>query len=246
MSKKLILTIVLLFSWSCELPDAQKSMRADVHPFHDKIAGVLQSGWDIGQSEKVIQVVRREPVLLYASIALPISAETRKEVIELSKESVKYQITVEIGEQVSEEKFHELQSVNDQTEWELRLMENRMSDFAGKGEFFPETPKDIALYGEYQQALQNLPYHRLPDLYDSQNSYYVTTTRPSATVFYHSREEHESKAVLENIYSFAEAYWSKIKPFQYSDDIRVHNAFTNNRDYDKYLHKKNRNLPTQQ
>lgn len=216
------------------------------HPLHDKIAGVLQSGWDVAQSGQVIHVVRLEPVSMYPSNALPLSADTRREIVDESKESIKYEVTIEIGERVTEEKFRELQAVNDQTEKELRNFEYAMRGFAGKGDFSPKTPKDEALYREYQQALQNLPYHRLPDLYDSQNSYYVMTSRPYWTAFYYPREERESMAVLENIYSFAETYPGKIEPFLTHHDTSVFDTFTNQRDYDSYRHNRNRNLPGKQ
>jgi hypothetical protein len=123
----------------------------------------------------------------------------------------------------------------------------------GKGDYSPKTSKDKALYEEYQKRLKDLPYHRLPDLYDEKYSVYVTTTRRPWSAFYSKREELECRAVLENIYSFAKVYegekYSFAEPYKGEwppgatyDKVAVFEAFDSGRSYDQYLHKKELNL----
>lgn len=214
--------------------------------WRDRVAGILQPGWEIVQTGDSIVVTRKKSVTYYNPIALPASSELRTEMIERSRVEQQYQITLDIADRLSDEKYEELNAVNARTEKELEAHEERMRDFSSKGDYLPETAKEKALYREYQSALENLPYHRLPDLYDEKHSIYVKTTRHSWSAFYFSREELECRAVLENIYSFADVYAGKQNvawPLGggYAR-VAASEAFDSRRIHDRYMQKKEMNL----
>lgn len=228
------------------MPSAQDELKepAAVNPTVAKIKGVLQEGWDVSQSENKIFITRRSPVSFYTAVSLPSFEDLRNEMIEERKREYEYKITLELGERLSIEKYREFETLNSKTESELGELKDRMSNFKSKDDYTPKTPKDEALYNEYKQALRNLPYKRLPDLYDNQNSIYIKTSRYYRSAFYYPREESECRAVLENIYSFAESYKRKNNLDGYSSvsENRVSTTFKGGREYDKYLHNKEMNL----
>ena len=194
-------------------------------------------------------ITRKEPVTYYNPIALPAPGKLRAQMIERSRHQEKYQITLDIVEKLSDAKYEELRAINLETEKELKEREDQMRGFAGKGDYMPGTPKETALYQEYQTALLNLPFHRLPDLYDERHSIYVKTTRHPWSAFYFAREELECRAVLENIYAFADPYEGKRNipwpPGAEFARVAAFEAFESRRAFDRYLHKKALNLKTQ-
>jgi hypothetical protein len=235
----------------CAAPVAQDRKKNDVASlsWRERVAGILQPGWEVTQTEGSIVITRKEPVTYYNPIALPPPGKQREEMIERSRHQEKYQITLDIVEKLSNAKYEELKAVNLKTEKELEAKEDQMRSFAGKGDFMPNTPKEKALYQEYQNALLHLPFHRLPDMYDEQHSIYVKTTRYPWSAFYFSREELECRAVLENIYSFADVYEGKRSiawpPGAVFARVAAFEAFETRRTYDRYLHKKALNLKAQ-
>jgi hypothetical protein len=211
------------------------------------VAGILQPGWEVVQSDGSVVITREEPVTFYNSISLPAAGnELRAEMIEQGKRAEKYQITLGIVDRLPDEKYQELRAANERTEQELQDLESRMGRFASKGSYRPTTPSEQALYQEYQRALVSLSYHQLPDLYDERYSVYVRTSRHPWAAFYSAREELECRAVLENIYSFAEVYEGKKGPPPGSgwfmvreyERVAVLDAFESKRAYDDYLHKR--------
>ena len=231
-------------------PAANDSPQPPSNLFRDKIAGILQDGWDVTQKENIILVTRREPVTLYNNIALPPPGPDLKRVLE-NGERVQYEIKIEIRELVSKAKFREMAAVNEKTDHYLRIKKGAMKSSSSKGEYRPKTEHDTELYSEYQQQLQELPYYRLPDLYDAQNSYYITTPRSRRESFSYAREERECRGVLENIYSFAEAYEDfnqaeEDGSFEYPYDQKVDKVFISDRDYDDYVFARNQDLPKSQ
>jgi hypothetical protein len=185
-------------------------------------------------------------VTYYNSIALPSFDDLRKEMIERSKTKEPYQITLDVSEKLSNEKYEELKAINAQTNKELNAQEDRMRNFASKGTYDPITPADRLLYKQYQDELSTLPYHRLPDLYDDKHSLYVTTSRDAWAAFYSAREEQECRAVIENIYSYAEVYEGEHligwPPGTSYGRVAASECFNTARIYDEYLKKKELNL----
>jgi len=218
------------------------------HPMVARINAILQEGWNVTQEGNIIRITRREPVTLYNNIALPPRGAGLREVMENGRR-VKYEITIKVSEFISRKEFREMADANEKTDRELRITRGAMERFASKGEFRPSTEQDRELYSEYQQELRDLPYHQLPDLYDSQNSYYISTTRTRRDSFSYQREERECRAVLGNIYSFADAYDDLVKAaaeddfFDYPWDRNVDQAFISGRDYDSYVFQRKLNLP---
>lgn len=247
----LFYTAVILLG-GCAAPVAQDKQTTELPSlsWHDRVSGILQSGWEVVQTGNSIVIMRKEPVTYYNPIALPPAGELRTKMIERSRHKERYQITLDIVDKLSAEQYEELKAVNAKTEKELEAKEDRMRSFAGKGDYLPDTPEEKALYQEYQIALANLPYHRLPDLYDETHSIYVKTTRPPWSAFYVAREELECRAVLENIYSFAEVYEGQRSiawpPGAEYARVAAFEAFESRRAYDRHLHKKEMNLKGQQ
>jgi hypothetical protein len=208
------------------------------------VSGILQPGWEVVQAGNSIEITRKEPVTYYNPISLPAFGDLRGEMIERSRYKERYQITLDIVDRLSDEQYEELKAVNAETERELEDQEHQMRGFAGKGDFMPNTPQEKALYQEYQSALAHLPYHRLPDLYEEQHSFYVKTTRPTWGRFYFAREESECRAVIENIYSFADVYEGKrtLAVGGESAAIVPLEAFESRRAHDLHLLKKKINL----
>ncbi|HVG33610.1 MAG TPA: hypothetical protein VM911_11035 [Pyrinomonadaceae bacterium] len=224
-------------------------MEATTLSWRDRVAAILQPGWEVTQTDTSIVITRKEPVTYYNPIALPPPGKLRAEMIERSRHQEKYQITLDIVEKLSDARYEELKAVNLKTEKELEAREDAMRSFAGKGDFMPNTPKEKALYQEYQLALSSLPFHRLPDMFDEKHSIYVKTTRHPWSAFYFSREELECRAILENIYSFADVYEGKRSipwpPGAEYARVAAFEAFDSRRSYDRYLHKKEMNLKAQ-
>ena len=218
--------------------------------WRDRVSGILQPGWESVQTGDSIVVTRKKSVTYYSPIALPLMGELRTQMIEQSRVEEQYQITLDIADRLSDEKYEELRAINARTEKELKAQEELMRGFAGKGDFLPQTPEEKALYREYQSALVNLPYHRLPDLYDEKHSIYVKTSRHPWSAFYFTREELECRAVLENIYSFADVYAGKKSvtwpPGVEYARVAALEAFESRRIHDRYMHKKEMNLTFKQ
>lgn len=244
----LLLCSASLVPVGCAAPVAPDGLTTETNPpsWRDRVAGVLQPGWEAVQVDNSIVITRKEPVTYYNPIALPVSGELRTKMIEESRYTQKYQITLDIIARLSEEKYEDLKLINAKTGKELEAREDRMRSFASKGAYSPEAPGDRVLYEEYQRDLATLPYHRLPDLYDEKHSIYVKTTRHPWSDFYYAREELECRAVLENIYSFAEMYEGKKSidwpPEAVDARVAVSEAFESRRAYDHYLHKRDMNL----
>jgi hypothetical protein len=244
--------VAMILLAGCAAPVAQDKQKTESSSlsWRDRVAAILQPGWEVTQADSSIVITRLGPVTYYNPIALPPPGGQRTEMIERSRHKRKYQITLDIVEKLSDEKYEELKAVNAKTEKEIEAKENGMRKFAGKGDFMPDTPEEQALYKEYQTALANLPYHRLPDLYDEKHSIYVKTTRHPWSAFYFAREELECRAVLENIYSFADAYEGRKSiawpPGAEHARVAAFEAFESRRAYDRYLHKKEMNLKGQQ
>lgn len=184
---------------------------------------------------------------MYGNIAMPPPEYGLKEIMK-DGQRIEYRITIEVAELVSKAKVREMEIVNRETDRKLWLTSDAMREFNSKGDYDPRTDREKELYGKYQQQLRVLPYHRLPDLYDAVNSYFISTTRRRNASFSYPREERECRAVLGNIYSFADAYSDLVKAaeddefFSYPWDRKVDQAFMNGRDYDMYLATRTRNL----
>lgn len=237
----LFYTAVILFA-GCVVSRDRPKVESPSLIWRDRVSGILQPGWEIVQTGNSLVVTRKKSVTYYNPIALPASSELRTEMIERSKDEQQYQITLDIVDRLSDEKYEELKAVNAGTEKELEAQEDMMRDFASKGDYLPQTDKEKALYREYQDTLVNLPYHRLPDLYDEKHSIYVKTTRHPWSAFYFTREELECRAVLENIYSFADVYEGKKSvtwpPEAEYAKLAALEAFDSRRIHDRYMHKK--------
>jgi hypothetical protein len=244
----LLLCSAALVLLGCAAPVAQHGTATETNPpsWRDRVAGVLQPGWEAVQVDNSVVITRKEPVTYYNPIALPASGELRTKMIEQSRYTQEYQITLDIIPRLSEEKYEELKVINAKTGKELQAREDRMRSFASKGDYWPESPGDKVLYDEYKRDLVTLPFNRLPDLYDEKHSIHVKTTRHPWSAFYHVREELECRAVIENIYSFAEVYEGKKSidwpPGASYARVAVSEAFESRRAYDRYLHKRNMNL----
>jgi hypothetical protein len=232
----------------CAANVAQDKGRAELPPasWRDRVVKIIQPGWDVTQADGSIVITRRESVTYYNPIALPPPGKLRTEMIERSRRQEKYEITLDVVEKLSDENYDGLRAINAKTEKELEAKEDRMRRFAGKGDYMPNTPEEKALYKDYQLALSTLPFHRLPDLYDEKHSIYVKTTRRPWSAFYSAREELECRAVLENIYSFADVYEGRKiiawPPGAEYARVAAFEAFESRRAYDRYLHKKEMNL----
>lgn len=243
-------TVILLVGCAAPVAQDQPKVESPSLPWRDRVSNILQPGWEIVQTGDSIVVTRKKPVTYYNPIALPVMRELRTQMIERSRVEEQYQITLDIADRLSDAKYEELKAINARTEKELEAQEDRMRGFAGKGDYLPQTPKEKTLYREYQSALVNLPYHRLPDLFDEKHSIYVKTTRHPWSAFYFAREELECRAVLENIYSFAEVYEGKKSvgwpPGATYARVAAVETFESRRIYDRYMHKKEMNLRLQQ
>jgi hypothetical protein len=240
------MAFTVLVACSTASPENAAKVEPDLEAWRGKIAKILQSGWEVNLANKSLVITRKEPVTYYNPIALPAFGDLRKEMIERSKTKEPYQITLDVSEKLSTAKYEELKAINRETNKELDAQENRMRNFASKGTYDPVTPADQLLYKQYQNALSTLPYHRLPDLYDDKHSLYVTTSRDAWAAFYSAREEQECRAVIENIYSYAEAYEGEHlvgwPPDTKYDRVAASECFNTARVYDLYLKKKELNL----
>src|SRR5215204_2648965 len=240
--------LTLLVACAARVARDEQGAKRPPSSWPGRVAGILQPGWEVLETGNSIVIARKEPVSFYNPIGLPASLnEERPEVVKQAKFTEQYQITLEIVDRLPDERYEELRGVNWKAEEEFQALESRMRGFMGKGDYLPRTPGEVALYEEYKSALVNLPYHRLPDLYDEKHSVYVKTSRHRWGQFYSAREELECRAVLENIYSFAEVYEGK-KPgtrFREYEREAVFEAFESGRAYDSYLHKREENLEGQ-
>ena len=240
------MAFTVLAACSSASPKNAANVDPDLDAWRERVAKILQSGWEVNLVNRSLVITRKEPVTYYNPIALPLFDDLRKEMIERSKTKQPYQITLDVSEKLSNEKYEELKAINAQTNKELSGQENRMRNFASKGTYDPVTPADQLLYKQYQNALSTLPYHRLPDLYDDKHSLYVTTSRNAWAAFYSAREEQECRAVIENIYSYAETYKGEHTigwpPDTGYDRVAASECFNTARVYDQYLKKKELNL----
>lgn len=243
----LFCTVVIMLA-GCAAPVAhdQSKIALPSQSWHDRVSKILQPGWEIVQTGNSIVVTRKKSVTYYNSIALPASEELRTQMIEQSKVEQQYQITLDIADRLSDGQYEKLKAINARTEKELGAQEDLMRDFASKGDYLPETPVEKALFREYQSVLTKLPYHRLPDLYDEKHSIYVKTTRHPWSAFYFTREEMECRAIIENIYSFADVYADRMSvawpPGTEYGRVAAFEAFESRRLYDRFMHKKERHL----
>jgi hypothetical protein len=238
--------LMVLFGCAATPPQTQPTKEPNLRSWRNRVSDVLQPGWEVIQLDRSIMITRKEAVTYYNPIALPPPGELRFQLIERSKRKEIYQITLEVVDRLSNARYEELKAINQNTERQLEAREDRMRSFAGKGDYLPTTSAEHILYKDYQNALANLPYHKLPDLFDEKHSIYVKTTRPPWSAFYSGREEQECRAVLENIYSFAEVYAGEKSvewpPGASLATVAVAETFGCRRPYDRYLHKKEMNL----
>jgi hypothetical protein len=241
------MVLVALVGCRTASPKNSAKVESELETWRNRVAKILQSGWEVNPVNNSLVITRKEPVTYYNSIALPaFDSDLRKQMIERGKRQESYQITIEFVERLSNEKYEELKVINAKTDKELHLMEDRMRKFASKDSYMPNTPDEQLLYQEYKTKLSTLPYQRLPDLYDEKYSIYVTTTRPPWAAFYSGREEQECRAVIENIYSYAEIYeadkLTTWPPGGSYGTMAMFECFDSGRVYDRYLHKKELNL----
>ena len=241
------LALIALVACSTAAPKDSSKSGSDLDAWHKRVEEILQSGWEVKVVNNSLVITRKEPVTYYNPIALPAAdSELRKKMIERGKQKESYQITLELVDRLSDEKYRELKAINVKTDKELTQLEDRMRTFASKGDYMPRNPEEHLLYQEYKKSLSTLPYHRLPDLYDAKHSVYVITTRSPWAAFYSTREELECRAVIENIYSYGEVYegdslvgWPPYTPHA---SVAASECFDSQRVYDRYLHKKVLNL----
>ena len=241
--------LTLLVACAARVPQDKRGAEAPSSSWADRVSGVLQPGWEVVKSGGSVVITRHDPVTFYNPINLPAADELWAEMIEQGKRAERYQITLDVVDRLPDEQYLELRAANERTEKELAALESRMPGFTDRGTYRPGTPADEALYQEYRGALAGLPYHRLPDLYDGRHSVYVKTSRHPRAAFYSAREESECRAVLENIYSFAEVYEGKKGPPPGSgwlmvreyERVAVFDAFESKRAYDDYLRKRELN-----
>jgi len=240
------MAFTVLVACSTASPKNAAKVDPDLEAWRDRVAKILQAGWEVNLVDKSLIITRKEPVTYYNPIALPLFDDLRKEVIERSKTKEPYQITLAVSEKLSTEKYEGLKTINGETNKKLNAQEDRMRNFASKGTYDPVTPADQLLYKQYQNELSTLPYHRLPDLYDDRHSLYVTTSRNAWAAFYSAREEQECRAVIENIYSYGEVYegenptgWPAGTSY---GRVAASECFNSARVYDQYLKKKELNL----
>lgn len=256
-----ILTLFTLFQLNCAvIPLAQNTANesvkksdtetveqqsSEISRMVDDIKGVLKKDWSVSQSGNKIFVVRQKPITVYSSISLPLNLKLDDERMEHWKDIEDYKITLEFKDYISDEKYFELAEINRKTEIDFRILEEPMGEFPGKGNYRPKTAKDEILFTKYQDALKNLPYAKLPDLYTEQHSIYIETSRHTSSAFYYPHEESECRAVLENIYSFANPYPKngRFAGKPYEAEGVVYKTFASSRDYDMYLRDKELNLP---
>lgn len=221
----------------------------ETHPLVAKIANILQDGWDVKQSGNIILVTRREPVSTYGNVATPPRGPWLRRAMSESKRNLNYQISIEIGDRKSKSDYQKMIEVNSRTELDLDIFEDKMREFRSKADFSPQSESERKLYEDYRRMLRELPYDKVPDLYDDQHSFYVTTSRHSRESFVYPPEGRECRAVLENIFSFAEGYsdfndkTDDEEHFEYPFDHTVEKVFLSRRDYDSYLLVKQDNLP---
>lgn len=239
--------LTLLVACAGRVPQAKQLAEAPASSWADRVACVLQPGWEVVNTDGTVVIKRNDPVTFYNPINLPAAgSELRAEMIEQGKRAERYQITLDVVERLPEEKYLELKAVNERTEKELKALESRIPGFIDRLPYHPKTPAAEALYQEYRGALAKLPYHRLPDLFDERHSVYVKTSRHTWAAFYSARVELECRAVLENIYSFAEVYEGKKGPppgsgwfmVEEYERVAVLDAFGSKRAYDDYLRKR--------
>jgi len=228
-------------------PKNPAKVESAVETWRNRVAKVLQSGWEVNLVNNSVVITRKEPVTYYNPIGLPAADnDLRKEMIERGKHKETYQITIDVVERLSDEKYEQSKAINAKTNKELTSLESRMQKFSFKGSYLPQTSADDVLYKEYQNGLSTLPYHKLPDLYDDKHSIYVATTRHPWSAFYSVREEQECRAVIENIYSYADAYEGESligwPPGTSYSRVAASECFNSDRVYDRYLHKKELNL----
>jgi hypothetical protein len=258
MHRKLALFTLLVFSLACaprsvetvpeqaEIPSSTRQLK---HPLVTKISEVLPPGWEVTQDGNVIDVIRLAPVSTYNNVALPPFGPGLKRLMTVEANRLNYKITVEIGDLVPKPEHKRLTEINDETARELRVLSYAMDSFRSKADWRPTTESQKKLYEEYREALRSLPYNRLPDLYDDQHSYYVSTTRHSRASFSYQREERECRAVLENLFSFLDGYrdlnakTGDDESFDFHHDETVAEVFRSSREYDLYLLHKEENLP---
>jgi hypothetical protein len=227
-----------------EAPTAPEKSNDRIDDFGAKIKEILPEGWDISRADNKLTVARRDPVFLYGAISLPSAGLGRREAVESGKRAVEYKITLEFSNRLTEEEYQALRKVNRETDQKLGIISYPMRGFASKGDYEPRTGKEEKLYEEYKQALRTLPFNRLPELYDDEFAVYIDSTRRSRTAFYSPREESECRAVMDNIFSFAEPYGQREDSFgeMFFTESRVAEAFRGSREYDDYLDNKERNL----
>ena len=258
MDRKLAFLVLLLFAAACgsqvaetlpEQPLPPSSPTPSNHPLVARISEILQSGWEVKQDGNVIVASRHAPVSMYGNIAMPAMLVGFKKALMERSFTLNYKISIEIGNLVSKaERVRKLET-NRETELELERLADLMGGFQAKGDFFPRNEQEKKLYEEYRTALRTLPYERIPDLYDDQHSYYVSTPRHRNASFTFPRDERECRAVLENIFSFLDGYGDlnaqtkEDEKFDYPFDQLAKIVFYSDREADRHQRLKENHLP---
>lgn len=257
MKRKLAILVLLVFTGACttqvaETVPEQTQIPAPLpaaHPMVAKISEILQPGWEVKQNGNIIVVSRNEPVSMYGNVAMPAIRAGLKEAMIERSHPLEYKITIEIGDLILKADRERMLEANRKTELELDRIRDLMGSFQTKGEFSPRNDDEKRLYEEYRTALRDLPYEKIPELYDEQLSYFVSTTRHRNESFSFPREERECRAVLENIFSFLDGYRdlnAQTKDedvFDYPFDNTVQKVFYSDRDADQHQRQKEENLP---
>ena len=235
---------------SSETASVEPQKEATQHPLAPNISKILQDGWTVKQDRNTIRVAREKPVAVYVNVAMDVRRSALKQRWDERSDSTKYEIVIEFGDRVSQEAYRRMAEENRIYDFKFRAMRDDMNHFSAKGEFYPKSEQDRLEYGEYQKALRETSYNRLPDAKDDRYSYYVKTSRSRNESFWLAREERECRAVLENIFSFIDGY-SDFTPDAHDEpdtnppvfDDLVGEVFLSDREYDFYLREKATNLP---
>src|SRR5215470_1956713 len=89
------MAITALFACSTASPQNAAKVDPDLEAWRDRVAKILQAGWEVSIADKSVVITRKEPVTYYNPIALPLFDDLKKEVIERSKTKEPYQITLD-------------------------------------------------------------------------------------------------------------------------------------------------------
>lgn len=250
--KLLLIAALLLAQIGCSsteitevLPPASEKPK---HRMVAEIARILPPGWEIAQDGNFIVVSRRESVPTYGNIAMPPWTPEVAQELRTNPHHVRYQITIEVTPLLAKDEYEKILEANRETERKLTNMGHAMTDFRSKTTYHPRNANEEEQHQEFLTALRELPYVRLPDLYDESHSYYISTALHSRLSFLYPRQERECRAVLEYILSLADGYGEFTETgeddegFNRPFDRLADDVFRNRRDFDNYQLRREDNL----